>query len=52
MSYGSFQRSFPLNTSVDRDKAKAKFKRGVLTLTLPKTEQAKAERKHIPISIG
>lgn len=52
MSYGSVQRSFPLQTAVDRDKAKAKFKRGVLTLTLPKTEQAQIERKQIPISIG
>lgn len=50
MSYGSFQRSLPLNMAVDRDRAKAKFKRGVLTLTLPKTEHAKAERKQIPVS--
>jgi HSP20 family protein len=51
MSYGRFQRSVPLRTDIDRDKAKARFKRGVLTLTLPKTEQAKAERKQIPISV-
>lgn len=50
MSYGSFQRSVPLQAAVDRDRATAKFKRGVLTLTLPKTEQAKAEHKRIPIS--
>lgn len=50
MSYGSFQRRFPLRAAVDRDKVRARFKRGVLTLTLPKTEQAKVERKHIPIS--
>ena len=50
MSSGSFYRSFPLQAAVDRDKATAKFKRGVLTLTLPKTELAKAERKRIPIS--
>lgn len=51
MSYGRFQRSVPLQAAVDREKAKAKFKRGVLTLTLPKTDQAKAERKSIPISV-
>lgn len=51
MSHGSFHRSFPLQTAIDRDKVNAKFKRGVLTLTLPKTEQAKAESKRIPISV-
>ena len=50
MSHGSFFRSFPLSAAVDREKATGKFKHGVLTLTLPKTEQAKAERKRIPIS--
>jgi HSP20 family protein len=52
MSYGSFQRSLPLRAVVDSEKVKASFKHGVLTLTLPKTEQAKAERKRIPISTG
>jgi HSP20 family protein len=51
MSYGSFQRSFPV-PAVDREKIAARFKRGVLTLTLPKTEAAKAGRKSIPISAG
>lgn len=52
MSYGSFQRSFPLEAVVDRDKATAKFKHGVLTLTLPKTGTAKTARKHIPVNAG
>jgi HSP20 family protein len=52
MSYGSFHRSFQLPVEVDGGKASAKFKRGVLTLTLPKTEKAKANRKHIPVSAG
>jgi HSP20 family protein len=50
MSHGSFHRSFPLRTAIDRDKVNARFKRGVLTLTLPKTAQAKAESRRIPIS--
>ncbi|VGO16476.1 Spore protein SP21 [Pontiella desulfatans] len=50
MSHGSFFRSFPLRVAIDRNKVKAKFKRGVLTLTLPKTEQAKTASKRIPIS--
>ena len=39
--FGSFQRSFSLPTSVASDKAKAEFENGVLTLTLPKAEEAK-----------
>ncbi|MCF7849776.1 MAG: Hsp20/alpha crystallin family protein [Kiritimatiellales bacterium] len=49
MRYGSIHRSFPLPTEVDATKAEAKFKRGVLTLTFPKTERVKAERKRIPV---
>lgn len=49
MSYGNVHRSFPLPAEVDGSKASAKFKRGVLTLSFPKTERAKAERKRIPI---
>ena len=48
--YGQFHRSIDLPTGIDQGKAKAKFKRGVLTLTLPKTEQAKLERKRIHVS--
>lgn len=40
----SFQRSFSLPTSVDPDKAEANFENGVLTLTLPKREDARARR--------
>jgi HSP20 family protein len=49
MSYGQFSRTFTLPEGVDRDKAKAQFKKGVLTLTMPKTEQVKAQRKRIAI---
>jgi HSP20 family protein len=38
---GSFQRSIVLPVPVDSDKAQAAFEHGVLTLTLPKSEQAK-----------
>ncbi len=50
MSYGQFCRTFDLPEGVDREKAKAQFKKGVLTLTLPKTEQVKAQRKRIEVS--
>ena len=39
--FGTFQRSLTLPTTVAADKAKAEFENGVLTLTLPKTEEAK-----------
>jgi HSP20 family protein len=39
--FGSFQRTFSLPASVASDKSKAEFEHGVLTLTLPKAEEAK-----------
>jgi len=38
--YGKFERSFSLSDAVDAGKIAAKYKDGVLTLTLPKTEKA------------
>jgi len=38
---GQFQRSLALATPVDSEKAQATFEHGVLTLTLPKSEQAR-----------
>jgi HSP20 family protein len=48
-SYGSFRRSFILPTPVEADKVKATYKDGILRITLPKTEEVKANE--IPISI-
>lgn len=50
-SYGSFRRSVPLPGEVDENKAEATFKKGVLTITLPKTAEAQA-RKRISIKTG
>jgi HSP20 family protein len=45
-SFGSFERTFSLPEGVDKDKIEASFKKGVLTVTLPKTPEAqKAEKK-------
>jgi HSP20 family protein len=44
-SYGAFRRSVPLPGEVDSDKVEATFKRGVLTVTLPKTTPARARIK-------
>ena len=51
-AYGEFQRMIPLPTGIDREKAKAGFKNGVLTLTLPKLPEAKSNRKKIEITTG
>lgn len=45
--YGQFQRSFNLPSSVNAEKVKAEMDNGVLTVTLPKAEEAKA--REIPI---
>ena len=45
-SYGSFERSFQVPDGVDADKIEANFKKGVLTVILPKSAEAqKAEKK-------
>lgn len=48
--FGSFHRVVPLpEGGVDEKKVQATFKDGVLTVTLPKTEEAKKQQKKIPI---
>jgi HSP20 family protein len=47
--YGSFERRIPLE-GVEEDKAKADFKNGVLTVTLPKSEQSSPNVKRIAIN--
>ncbi|HWD92976.1 MAG TPA: Hsp20/alpha crystallin family protein [Verrucomicrobiae bacterium] len=42
--YGRFQRSISLPYSVDTGKIDARYRDGVLTITLPKSEQAKAKQ--------
>ena len=40
-SYGTFSRSFVLPGTIQADKVKADYENGVLTLTMPKREEAK-----------
>ena len=47
---GSFNRSFRLPDNVKEDKVAAKFKNGVLTVTLPKTKEVLPEGRQIKIS--
>jgi HSP20 family protein len=48
--YGSVKRTFPVPDAVNLDKAKASFKNGVLSITLPKKALAKPKAKKISIS--
>ena len=43
--YGSFQRVFRLPEGINTDKIEAGFKNGVLTVALPKSEEARKETK-------
>jgi len=49
-AYGSFSRSFSLANSVNAEAIKADYHNGVLTLTLPKREEAKP--KQIKVNVG
>ena len=47
---GSFNRSFRLPDNLNEDKVVAKFKNGVLSITLPKTKEILPEGRQIKIS--
>ena len=47
--FGSFERSFGIPGGVDANKIDASFKKGVLTVTLPKTQEAKKPAKKIEV---
>ncbi len=49
-SCGKFSRSFRLGIPVEADKVKAKYKNGVLTITVPKSEKVRG--KEIPIEVS
>jgi HSP20 family protein len=47
--YGSFQRSFSLPTSVKNDKIEAEYKDGILTINMPKAEDAKPKQIEVKV---
>lgn len=48
-SYGAYRRSFRVPESVDHENIGAKFNDGVLTVTLPKTEQSRETSRRIDV---
>lgn len=48
-SYGSFERYFRLPEGVEADKTEASFKKGVLTVTLPKKPEIQKPEKKIDV---
>jgi HSP20 family protein len=51
-AYGSFSRSFSLANSVKSDAIKADFQNGVLTLSLPKREEAKPKQIKVNVNVN
>lgn len=48
-AYGSFRRSIEIPAAVDSSKIDASFRKGVLTIDLPKTKEAQDKIKHIEV---
>lgn len=48
--FGRFQRSVALPSPVDPGKVKAVYKDGILTVTLPKTEESKPRQIEVSVS--
>lgn len=48
--FGRFQRTVALPSTVAADKVKAAYKDGVLTITLPKTEEAKPKQIDVAVN--
>ncbi len=48
--FGRFQRTLALPTPVAADKVKAEYKDGILTITLPKTEEAKPRQIDVHVN--
>ncbi len=47
--YGSFSRTIELPVEIEKDKVKANYKDGILTITLPKSKEAESKETEITI---
>lgn len=50
VGYASFARAIALPCEIDTDRVRAKYKNGLLTIRLPKSERAKSKRIKIEVS--
>jgi HSP20 family protein len=50
--YGSFTRSFSLPHTVDTERIKAEYRNGVLTIRLPKREEARPKQIRVQVTAG
>jgi HSP20 family protein len=48
--YGHFERPIALPQGIDTDNAEAKFKKGVLKVTIPKKPEAQSSRRKIELT--
>jgi HSP20 family protein len=48
-TFGSFSRSIALPAGIDADAISASFKNGVLTITIPRTQEAAQEAKRVAV---
>jgi HSP20 family protein len=48
--FGKFQRAVPLPPTIDAKSVKAEYKDGILTVTLPKTEEAKPKQIEVKVN--
>ncbi len=48
-AYGAFARTFALPDDIDPDRIEAIYKAGVLTITLPRSAEAKRKEREIPV---
>lgn len=46
-SYGSFYRALPLTSEIKEEEIQAKYAKGIVTITLPKTKVSKAKKIEI-----
>ena len=49
-SYGIFERTFALPSTVDHEKIQASYQNGILTVSVPKAERARP--REIPVSVA
>lgn len=48
-AYGRFERAIPLPTAVDQDRTRASYRRGVLTITLPRVHSQVRRRIQVQV---